>query len=240
MFLKCNIISLGKINKYLFLILVGAILLTSLTFFESLTKFFANENLHPIIYSMTYSIGLSLSFSWLIIYKIRNKNRKMKEHLIPIDNASDSIHVFLRNSSPKQISNKEKFLWIFLASSINYFAYVFFCIYWVNIDTYLNNWGITLICMSLFSSLILKIKLYRHHYLGIVAVVGLGFTYNLAMEKFSEENIKKNYDSYLIEMMTECLISLMNVLYKYLMEKKFLISYEILFLRDYLNSHLEL
>ena len=223
---KPCIISLGKINKYLFLILVGAVLLGSLTFLEGLTKFFAEVNYHPIIYSMTYSIGLSLSFIWLIIYKIRTKRRNIKEHILPKENKDEVANVHFHQ---KQITNKEKFLWILLASSINYFAYVFFCIYWVNYFNCLNSWGITLICMSLFSSLILKIKLYKHHYLGIIVVVVLGFTYNLVSEKFTEENFKKNYDSYLIQFMTECLISLMNVLYKYLIEKKLIISYEILF-----------
>ena len=223
---KQCIISLGKINKYLFLILVGAVLLGSLTFLEGLTKFFAEVNYHPIIYSMTYSIGLSLSFIWLIIYKIRTKRRNIKEHILPKENKDEVANAHFHQ---KQITNKEKFLWILLASSINYFAYVFFCIYWVNYFNCLNSWGITLICMSLFSSLILKIKLYKHHYLGIIVVVVLGFTYNLVSEKFTEENFKKNYDSYLIQFMTECLISLMNVLYKYLIEKKLIISYEILF-----------
>ena len=223
---KPCIISLGKINKYLFLILVGAVLLGSLTFLEGLTKFFAEVNYHPIIYSMTYSLGLSLSFIWLIIYKIRTKRRNIKEHILPKENKDEVANAHFHQ---KQITNKEKFLWILLASSINYFAYVFFCIYWVNYFNCLNSWGITLICMSLFSSLILKIKLYKHHYLGIIVVVVLGFTYNLVSEKFTEENFKKNYDSYLIQFMTECLISLMNVLYKYLIEKKLIISYEILF-----------
>ena len=221
----CRIISFGKTNIFLVLILVGALLLTSLTYVESLTKFFADINYHPVIYSMTYSLGLCLSFSFLIIYKIRNKRRK--DNKLPYNTINKNFYNS-SNSTITQISFKEKFLWILLTSVINYIAYIFFCIYWMNETNFLNCWGITIIFMSLFSNLILKIKLYRHHYLSIIVVVLLGFSYNIAMDKFSKENIKKNYDCYLVQFMTECLISLMNVMYKYLVETKYIISYEIL------------
>ena len=223
----CKEISFGKTNIFFSLILVGAILLTSLTYVESLSKFFADKNYHPVIYSMTYSLGLCLSFSFLIIYKIRNKS--VKDNILPHNKDYQNSRTFTGVSSTKtHMTFKEKFLWILLTSVINYFAYIFFCIYWMNETNFLNCWGITIIFMSLFSNLILKIKLYRHHYLSIIVVVLLGFSYNIVMDKFSKENIKKNYDCYLVQFMTECLISLMNVMYKYLVETKYIISYEIL------------
>ena len=224
---KSKIISLGKTNKFLFLILVGSVLLTSLTIVENFTKFFADENKHPVIYSMTYSIGLSLSFILVIIYKIRSKRKNKGTNLLL--NAQNELTSFSVAYPSHIISFKEKFLWILLTSGINYFAYIFFCIYWFNYDTYLNLWGITLPVMSVFSQFILKIKLYKHHYLAIFIVVIFGFSYNFVVDKFSEDNIK-NYDSYLVQFMTECLISLMNVMYKYLMNKKYIVSYEILFI----------
>ena len=125
----CRIISFGKTNIFLVLILVGALLLTSLTYVESLTKFFADINYHPVIYSMTYSLGLCLSFSFLIIYKIRNKRRK--DNKLPYNTINKNFYNS-SNSTITQISFKEKFLWILLTSVINYFAYIFFCIYWIN------------------------------------------------------------------------------------------------------------
>ena len=229
---KSKIISLGKTNKFLFLILVGSILLTSLTIVENFTKFFALENKHPVIYSMTYSIGLSLSFILVIIYKIRSKRKNKGINLLL--NAQNELTSFSVAYPSHIISFKEKFLWILLTSGINYFAYIFFCIYWFNYDTYLNLWGITLPVMSVFSQFILKIKLYKHHYLAIFIVVIFGFSYNFVADKFSEDNIK-NYDSYLVEFMTECLISLMNVMYKYLMNKKYIVSYEILFIDNFMD-----
>ena len=56
----------------------------------------------------------------------------------------------------KQISKKEKYLWILMISIIDYISYVFFCIYWININNYINTWGFTITFMSLFSYKILK------------------------------------------------------------------------------------
>ena len=220
----CRIITLGKINGFLILILIGAILLGSLSFVESLTKFFAEKNYHPIIYTMTYSLGLTLSFCFLLVHKKRIKSEKENQLI----NCSTIERANTYTCTMKKITFKEKFLWILLTASINYFAYAFFCICWMNPDNYLNCWGITISFMSLFSHFILKMKIYRHHYLGMICIITFGISYNVAMGMFSKENLKKNYNSYLIQLMTECLICLTNVLYKFLMDKKYIISYEIL------------
>ena len=70
---KCNFISFGKTNKSILLVFVGAILYFALTFTEGESKFFAEENFHPIIYNITYNLGLCFSFLLYIIYNIRNK-----------------------------------------------------------------------------------------------------------------------------------------------------------------------
>ena len=233
---KCHLISFGKTDKYIFFIFIGAILRSLLTYLESLSKNFDKENLHPVIYSMTYSIGLSLSFILFIIYKIRSKSEKDKAH-IPRIESNDSINInnntiasIAYNNQIKQYSFKKKFLWILLASIIDYISYVFFCIYWVNFDNYLNTWAFTIIFMSLFSRWILKIKLYKHHYLGIITVIIVGFLYNFILGKFDKENFENNYSSYLSFFFTETLFSLLNVLYKYYIHKKYIKSYEILFI----------
>ena len=76
---KLSKISFGKINRYIILILIGAIFRAFLTFLESQSSNFAKQNKHPIVYSMTYSIGLCLNFILLIILKIRNKSEKDKK-----------------------------------------------------------------------------------------------------------------------------------------------------------------
>ncbi len=96
---KCNYISLGKINKYIFLILLDALLYIFIGFIEGESKFFAEENLHPIIYIISDSLGSSLSFILLIIYNIRNKRKNKIINLL-----------LLEQNNINKISWKQKFL----------------------------------------------------------------------------------------------------------------------------------
>ena len=229
---KCTLITLGKTNRFLILILIGGILRTSLTFVESFSKFFSEQNLHPIIYTMTYSIGLSLSFIFLIIYKILSKSKKNKVvNPLQTDQLISHTMTLPPTIHIRQISIKEKFLWILLTSVIDFIAYSLFCIYWINFDNYLNTWAFTMIFMSLFSRWILKKKLYKHHYLGIIIIVVFGFLYNIIIGKFSKEKWGKNYADYIADFLTETLFCFMFVMYKFLMDKKYIKSYELLFIQ---------
>ena len=76
---KCTKISFGKINRYIFLILVGAIFSAFITFLETQSTNFVKQNKHPIVYSLSFSLGLFLNFILLIIFKIRNKSEKELE-----------------------------------------------------------------------------------------------------------------------------------------------------------------
>ena len=223
-----KIISLGKTNKFLFLILIGAALSIALPFVENQSQFFAEVNTHPIMYSMTYSIGLSLSFTLYIIFKIRNKRKNNTRNSIG-SNRSD-IFPFNSISPPKMESRKQKFLWILLVSGIDFTAYILFCIYWVTLTNYINTWGMSLFFMSLLSRFILKKKLYKHHYLSIVSVVICGFIYNLFMDLFNREKVEKSYIIYIMQVLVSCLLSFVNIMYKYLMDIKYINSYEILFI----------
>ena len=236
---KCTKITLGKTNRYIFLIIVGAILRACLTFLESKSYFFANENKHPIVYSITYSLGLCLAFILLIIYKTRNKSAKGKELekentintsfiTIKKDTKSFSINKSSNGSTRNQTSKKAQYFWILVISIIDYIAYVFFCIYWVTLENYLNTWAFTIVFMSIFSNKILNIKLYRHHYLCIIVIITVGISYNIIAEKFNSNNFMRDYESYLSFLFTEIIFSLVYVMYKYLIYKKYIKSYEIL------------
>ena len=71
--------NLKNTNKLIFLVFLGALSFVSLSFVEGESKFFDQENYHPIIYTITYSLGLCLSFIFLIIYKIKNKRNSPKK-----------------------------------------------------------------------------------------------------------------------------------------------------------------
>ena len=227
---NCKIISLGKTNKFLFLILIGGVLFISLIFVENFSKSFTEQKKHPVIYTLTYSIGLSLSFILLIIRNIRNKrnNNNLIKTLINKIELNPSVKAAFAPS--KQITKAKKYLWIFLISVINYFAYILLCIFWINLDNYLNTWGFNLIVMSVFSYFLLKIKLYKHHYLAIIFIIAFGFLYNIVMGRLSEEKFEQYYISYIVQFVNAFLIFLINVIYKYLIDIKFINSYEILFI----------
>ena len=76
---KCTKISFGKINRYIILILFGAIFRSLLTLLEQNSVNFENENKHPIVYSMIYSLGLCLNFILVLIIKFRKKSAKEVE-----------------------------------------------------------------------------------------------------------------------------------------------------------------
>ena len=232
--MSCNkkIISLGKTNKFLFLILVGGVLSISLILVENFSKSFTEQKKHPVIYTFTYSIGLSLSFILLIIYKIRNKrnNKNLNSLLFNKTSKTDAITIKTVFTPSKQITKTQKLLWIFLISVINYFAYILLCVFWINLDNYLNTWGFNLIVMSVFSYFLLKIKLYRHHYLAIIFIIIFGFLYNTVTGRFTAEKFEQYYISYIVQFVNAFLIFLINVMYKYLMDIKFINSYEILFI----------
>ena len=112
MSIKC--ITLGKINKYIFLVLVDSIIYASLYYFELQSKHFYSNNYHPIIHIIIYSFGLCLSISLLLINKLYSKR---KSNII----ISQENNPYLSNFTKiKRVSKKEKFLWILLVSIIDF------------------------------------------------------------------------------------------------------------------------
>ena len=81
---KCNYINLGKTNRYIFLILIEALLSWASDIIEKKSKFFTQKNLVSFIYSISVSLGYSLSFILFIIYKIRNKRKNINANQLII------------------------------------------------------------------------------------------------------------------------------------------------------------
>ena len=225
--IKCKIFGIGKLNKKLILIILGVFIYSASMIIEENSLFFADENLHPILYCLIYSLGLSLSFILLLIYKKRNKNKSRmnsKEIEQNYPNAPTN-----NKEQEKGISAKNKFLMILFVSSIDYIAMFLSSYFWITDKNYINTWPVNIIFMTLFSYWILKTKLYKHHYLAIATIIIFGIIYNIIMDVFTYENITKNYKNYISFFFTEILFSLNYFLIKYLMHIKYMISYEILF-----------
>ena len=211
---KCNYISFGKTNKYILLILVEAIAYLLIYIIEGQSKFFDEENLHPIIYSIYNALGSCLSFILLIIYYIRNKGKNKKIN-----------YLVLEKNNISEITCKQKFIWILLVSIIDYIGVMVDSIFWINEDSYLNLWPISVTFLSLFSYLILKKKFYKHHYICIIIIAIIGLLYNIISNKFSIESLKNYYDIYLISIFNITLFCLDYVLNKYCMFIKYIKSF---------------
>ena len=225
--IKCKIFGIGKLNKKLILIILGVFIYSASMIIEENSLFFADENLHPILYCLIYSLGLSLSFILLLIYKRRNKNKsRMNSEKIEQNYPNAPAN---NKEQEKGISAKNKFLMILFVSSIDYIAMFLSSYFWITEKNYINTWPVNIIFMTLFSYWILKTKLYKHHYLAIATIIIFGIIYNIIMDVFTYENITKNYKNYISFFFTEILFSLNYFLIKYFMHIKYMISYEILF-----------
>ena len=223
---KYIIFNLKNTNKLIFLVFLGALSYVSLTFVERESKFFDEENYHPIIYTISYSLGLCLSFILLIIYKIQNKRKNKKKILLIESGGTVASHSL---SDVKKITHLEKFLWLLLVAIIDFIVCLLNCIFWVNMNNYFNSWATTVIALSILSYWILKMKLYKHHYISIISIDIMGILYNVLSNRFDSDIIGDNYIFYLIFSFGEILAYISYVLYKYLMYIKYIKSYEILF-----------
>ena len=190
-----------------------------LTFIEDESIFYTEESSHPVEYFLTYPLGLCLSFFLMIFLSIYNKGKKS-------DNATTIVSTLTIKSisSIKRTSRKEQFLWILLISIMDFLGSIIYILNFVYKRKYLNFWSINIIAFSLFSYLILKIKLFKHHYVCIAIVVVFGTLFDVILNNFSQGSILSNLMNYL----TEALFCLTYVICKYIMLKKFVKSYEIL------------
>ena len=79
MAIKCRVITCGKINKKIILIIVGGLVYSLHLYIESESEIFGGDtNEFPVIYTMMYSICLCLSFSLLLIFNVYSKKKKDK------------------------------------------------------------------------------------------------------------------------------------------------------------------
>ena len=225
---KCKLISFGHVNLYILLILLGAA-------FDSAKYIIINksaklgqsdpkkpENQHPIIITINYAMGLCCSFIFFIIYKKCNKGHKTT-NIFLLDNMMN------KTSYNKEITNKEKFLWILLGSTIDFIANIINSYNWIKNENYLCYWSSNILIMSLFSYLLLKMKLYRHHYTSIIIITIFGIAHNFVYGNFKIQILKENYKGYIIYFFIEGTFNILYVIYKFFMIKKSIKSYEILF-----------
>ncbi len=232
---ECKIISFGYMNLYMLLIILGAFFSAAKDLITARSEKFGNDDpkapkkQHPIIITINYAFGLCLSFIFFIIYKTCNKRHK-NTNMFLLD------RIMNKDNTSGNISNKEKCLWILLGSFLDFFSKAVFYYNWVRKDDYLCYWPTNILLMSLSSYLILKIKLYKHHYLSIILLVFFGIFHNFIAGHITKDSFTENYIGYIINFFAEGIINILYVVYKYFMIKKFIKSYEILFFQGIIES----
>ena len=231
MAIKCHVITCGKINKKIILIIVGGLVYSLHLYIESKSEIFGGDtNEFPVIYTMMYSICLCLSFSLLLIFNVYSKKKKDKIASSLIEDKGNII--FEKNDTIKKkiISWKEKLLWIFLVSIIDYIAYLFSSIYWLDNGNYVDTLQTNIIFMSIFAYLILKLKLHKHHYLCISVIIIRSIAYTIIFNVYKKDPSKKNdFVPYIVSFVTEIVFSLTYVMSKYFMLIKYIHPFEIMF-----------
>ena len=197
---KCNIISFGHLNLYILLIPLGTILISiiELILFNSkkLNMEVTNKDKHPLIIVINYALGLCLSFICFIIHKIYSKRNKTTKIFLLEKIMNKSIH-------NKNITKKEKFLWILLVSILDFTASIIYTINQIDSEDFLVFWPTNILLMSLFAYFLLKMKLYKHHYLSICVITIVGLAYNFISGNFNLNKLKNNYIWHICNFSTE-------------------------------------
>ena len=211
-------ISIGNIGKNIIFPLISClILILQYSFFQ---KKFENINSHIIVFMITQSIGESLLIIPYIIQRRMNKNIR-KETLFK-DNKL--LYKKAYYEKYKNITLK-KYVYLLINSILLFiFDFLFFDIFVKSSDV--SFWILGIILITLFSHLILKEEIYKHHYLSITTIVILGIILDLV--NFYGK-IKFDFISIIIYIMRDIIFSLNVVLKKYILEFLFCSVYEVLF-----------
>ena len=217
------ILSLGTINKNIFSIILGGVFAFSsglLLDFESMIF------QHPILINIFISAGKIFALIPFVILKIRVKKNKISNE----NNGSINIKKFIHKTQMKELI-KGKWIYILL-SSLTSFIQSILLLNTLEIKT--NFWIVEIVFTSLFYYLILKVKLYKHHYLSLIIIVSTGIILDLVFKNLQNDLIN-SWLLFLLRLFREIVFSLREVIEKYAMEKKFCSVYEIFFYSGLIN-----
>ena len=146
-------IRFGKIDKNLIPILVGCVF----SFFTRLLFTYEGTTLFKHLILSNLIGNISKLFTIIPFLIIIYKHHKAKKEL-----GKKEKNLFHRESKKEIIKGKWKYI---LLSGIIYFIQGTILFFTIEVKTNLYIWDILITCI--FSYLILKIKLFRHHYLSI-------------------------------------------------------------------------
>jgi hypothetical protein len=171
-----KLITIGQIDKYIFIPIIGGLL-------KLANKFLLKKNYlenHPLIVSISSSLGMSLSFIFLIIHKtaLKNNKKEIMQKKIKKVNKNKSLSLELEYNDQFEAINYNKYKYFLLTSIIDFgqtiLSFKFY--YFVEIKI----WFCDILFLSTFSYFIFKRKLYFHHSICIILIIFTGFTLDIA------------------------------------------------------------
>ena len=232
-------IGFGKIDKNIIPLILGCVfcLLNRI-----LNSAFGNYLLSNVILTNIFiSLANTLIIIPYLVYKLiskkidKNKKKEDKDVNNEITkkeskNSNSTItdqedddkkleYIYNENDDIENVPGKLKFIiLIALIFFVNYYLFI------LTIDIKTNTWTMYIVFTSIFYYLIFKSKLYRHHYLCIGLILIFGIIIDII-----EENLLKDANdktaSFCLSILRVILLSLIYVLIKYTMEKKYVSPY---------------
>jgi hypothetical protein len=211
-------ISLGKIDKSLIIIIVGCVFCFINRFLNRIDSLLYKNS---ILINIVISPSRFLTIILFIILKIRTK-RNISSNEIEYTNTK-RIELIFNDNKEENVEGKWKY--ILLSGIINLIQSIFFA---YSLDIKTNAWIFYILIASIFYYFIFKIKLYKHHYLSIILIIITGIILDLILGNL-QKDISENILPFLLRMAKEIMASSVDVIDKFLMDKKFCSVYEITF-----------
>ena len=213
-----SIISLGKIDINIIPIILGSF------FYFLLRLLFTIDDIklfkHAIIPNIYACISKLFTIIPYIILKIRSKGKQKDD--IKKENKNDVELIYI-NTQDELSRGKWTLL---LLSSILLVIQGIILVYSLGVKS--NSWIWDILITSVFYYLIFRVKLYKHHYVSMIIILSTGLILDLVFENL-QNDISNNIGLLLLKFLREILFSLVDVINKYLMEKKFCSVYELTF-----------
>ena len=222
--MKC--INFGDVNKRLLIPIFGGIIRLIYIFLIHRNPKYEIATKNPFILNIYTSVGMIFSFIPYLILKYRSKTKSISSNASQIQSKLNIEFIHSDLYEEIEIDQSKKYKLIICSSIFDFLQVLLltiFCIY-----CNYNLWIFDILFMSLFSSLILKTKLYKHQYFSMIIIIILGFILNI-IKYFNLGDTKNKLDPFELSMklLSEICLSLSMVIVKYNMEKTYCSPYEI-------------
>ena len=223
-----KIITFGKCDKNI----VIPILSGFFNFILKIILHFSNSKLseYPLISSMAASLGMSLSFILLIIYKIKNKNEENNDKV-----NTCQIKLIKDKIKAEELQEKErkilKIKYYFINAFLDFIATILLFAFCLEVQISMYIFDLLIICLV--SHFIFKIKIYRHHYFSVVLIIITGIILDIIAGHFN--NISDNLINIIIKFILEIIIVCYAMFVKFTMDKTFCSAYELCFWTGFIN-----